>query len=87
MLDDDRGGLVKFRSDASRRFQIDEIIVGKFFSLKLFRSGQTGGRFTSGDVQCGGLMRIFAVAQRLQAFKRDVHTLGKSFFCDQHRVP
>ena len=82
MLDNDRGGLQEFSGNAARGFQIDKVVVGKFFSLKLLRRCQSCRRFSRGNIKRSGLVRIFTVAQWLLTFERKIHALWQSLFRD-----
>src|SRR5262249_4624472 len=41
VLDDDGGGIAKFGREAARGFEVDEIVVGEFFSLELACGGES----------------------------------------------
>src|SRR5207249_4873664 len=75
VLDDYRSGILELSSQAARRFQIDEVVVGKLFSLQLFCRGQTFWGAARRNVQRRGLVGIFSVTQFLLAAQGDVHAL------------
>ncbi len=77
VLDDDGGGAIEFGDEAAGGFEVDVIIVGKFFALELFGGGEAGGRLAGGDVECGGLVGIFSVAKFLFAAKGEVDAFGE----------
>ena len=57
MLYDHGAWFSKFANEAPRRVDVEDIIVGKFFPMYLFRRDRPHGIAIKG----GGLMRIFAV--------------------------
>ena len=73
VLDDHCSGLAEFGREASCRFKVDIIVVGKLFTLKLFRRREPGERGARGHVKRRSLVRIFSVAQRTLLPQRDVH--------------
>ena len=78
MLDDDGGGMAEFRREASRRFQVDVIVIGKLFSLELFGSCKATWGGPGRNIERRGLMRVLAVAQRLLHLQPDVQTFGQN---------
>ena len=70
-----RGRPLEFRRQASRRFQVHKIVVGKFLALQLFRGGQPARRAPCGNIQRRGLVRIFSVAQRLLHAQRNMQPM------------
>ena len=67
VFDDNSGRAFKFGDQTARRFQVDIIIVGKFFSLELFGGSQTFELATHGDIKPGMLVRILSITQFLLA--------------------
>src|SRR4029077_13146384 len=80
VLDDDGGGTAEFGGEAARGFEINEIIVGELFALKLVGGGQALRATAGGDIERGGLVWIFAVAQFLLAAKGKVKALRQNWF-------
>jgi hypothetical protein len=83
VLDNDSSGLLKLGGNAARRFQIHIVVVRKLFALKLFGGGQSRWNIARGNIKSGGLMRIFAVTQRLLLFQRKVKALRQCLFRNQ----
>ena len=79
MLYNCNAGVAKFGDEIPRGIQIDQIVVGKLFALKLLCTCQSRRRTPSRDVQRGLLVRIFSVAHRLPALERDVNPLRQFF--------
>ena len=61
MLDDRHGGLLKLLDQLPGGVQIDQVVVAKFFALKLLRPRDPGARAVS--IERRALVRVFAVAQ------------------------
>src|SRR5262249_46841229 len=60
VFDDDRRGIFEFCGETTRGFEVHQIVVGKFFSLELLRSGKPIRSFSSRNVKRRGLVRIFS---------------------------
>ena len=67
MLDDDAGGgarRVELADAFIGRVGVVDIVVGQFFALQLPRGGDAGP-LVGRAIESGGLMRVLAIAQRL----------------------
>ncbi len=80
MLNDYGNGILEFRGQAAGRFQIDEIVVRKFFALELFGCGQTFRGAARRHVQSRSLVGIFSVTQFLPAPQSEVHAFRQHRF-------
>jgi hypothetical protein len=75
VLDDRDAGALEFLDERPRRVEVNQIVVRKLLALKLLGAGEPRHGPPGRNVQCCGLVRIFAVAHRLAPFERDVNSL------------
>ena len=80
MLDDDhRRGFGERTGDFQRGIEVENIVIGKFFSVKLFgiRDASLGAERVA--IEGRGLVRILAIAQILQFAEADTEGVGIRF--------
>src|SRR5207253_4027081 len=69
VFDDAAGGRFEFLRQIPGRFQINDVVVRKFFALKLSCGSYSKRRLSSPSVERSTLMRIFAIPQALDLFE------------------
>src|SRR5258708_4072230 len=71
------GGCTRMRQASG--FEIDKIVVGKLFALKLIGCGQSLQGEADRNVESGGLVRIFTIAEFLLAANSKVEALRENW--------
>src|SRR5580704_13575867 len=78
VLDDGNRGPAKLPDEPAGRVKVRQIVVGKVFSLHVLCGGKALEGMSGGNVKRRGLMRIFAVPDRLVALECNVYSLWQS---------